>query len=92
MLVNFGDRTRRPFPPFRNLLLNQHAGNSTFLFDKQTNHSPKLAEFREIVRELVTEEGRARSKARPEESGRRRLRVCATSSLRSCFCAVPKFR
>jgi hypothetical protein len=32
--------------------------NSTFLFDKQTNHSPKLAEFREIVRELVTEEGR----------------------------------
>jgi hypothetical protein len=25
--------------------------NSTFL-DKQTNHSPKLAEFREIVREL----------------------------------------
>jgi superfamily II DNA or RNA helicase len=32
--------------------------NSTFLFDKQTNHSPKLAEFREIVRELVVEEGR----------------------------------
>ena len=32
--------------------------NSTFLFDKQTNHSPKLAEFREIVRELVMEEGR----------------------------------
>ena len=32
--------------------------NSTFLFDKQTNHSPKLAEFREIVRELVIEEGR----------------------------------
>jgi superfamily II DNA or RNA helicase len=32
--------------------------NSTFLFDKQTNHSPKLTEFREIVRELVTEEGR----------------------------------
>ncbi len=32
--------------------------NSTFLFDKQTNHSPKLAEFREIVRELATEEGR----------------------------------
>jgi SNF2 family DNA or RNA helicase len=31
--------------------------NSTFLFDKQTNHSPKLAEFREIVRELVIEEG-----------------------------------
>jgi SNF2 family DNA or RNA helicase len=32
--------------------------NSTFLFDKQTNHSPKLAELREIVRELVIEEGR----------------------------------
>jgi superfamily II DNA or RNA helicase len=32
--------------------------NSTFLFDKQTNHSPKLAEFREIVRELAVEEGR----------------------------------
>src|SRR6267143_7189396 len=32
--------------------------NSTFLFDKQTNHSPKLAEFREIVHELVMEEGR----------------------------------
>jgi superfamily II DNA or RNA helicase len=32
--------------------------NSTFLFDKKTNHSPKLAEFREIVRELVIEEGR----------------------------------
>lgn len=32
--------------------------NSTFLFDKQTNHSPKLAEFREIIRELVIEEGR----------------------------------
>ena len=32
--------------------------NSTFLFDKQTNHSPKLAEFREIVRELAIEEGR----------------------------------
>jgi superfamily II DNA or RNA helicase len=32
--------------------------NSTFLFDKQTNYSPKLAEFREIVRELVIEEGR----------------------------------
>jgi SNF2 family DNA or RNA helicase len=30
--------------------------NSTFLFDKQTNHSPKLAEFREIVRELAIEE------------------------------------
>ena len=32
--------------------------NSTFLFDKQTNHSPKLDEFREIVRELAVEEGR----------------------------------
>jgi SNF2 family DNA or RNA helicase len=32
--------------------------NSTFLFDKQTNHSPKLAEFREIARELTIEEGR----------------------------------
>ncbi len=32
--------------------------NSTFLFDKQTNHSPKLDEFREIVRELAIEEGR----------------------------------
>ncbi len=32
--------------------------NSTFLYDKQTNHSPKLAEFREIVRELTIEEGR----------------------------------
>jgi hypothetical protein len=32
--------------------------NSTFLFDKQTNHSPKLEEFREIVRELAVEEGR----------------------------------
>jgi superfamily II DNA or RNA helicase len=32
--------------------------NSTFLFDKQTNHSPKLAEFREIVRELTLEENR----------------------------------
>ena len=32
--------------------------NSTFLFDKQTNHSPKLAEFREIIRELAIEEGR----------------------------------
>jgi SNF2 family DNA or RNA helicase len=32
--------------------------NSTFLFDKKTNHSPKLAEFREIVRELAIEEGR----------------------------------
>src|ERR1035438_1022404 len=33
---------------------------------------------------------RAHSKARPEESGHRRLRVCATSSLRSYSCAVPK--
>jgi SNF2 family DNA or RNA helicase len=32
--------------------------NSTFLFDKQTHHSPKLEEFREIVRELVLEEER----------------------------------
>ena len=32
--------------------------NSTFLFDKQTNHSPKLAEFREIIRELAIEESR----------------------------------
>jgi superfamily II DNA or RNA helicase len=32
--------------------------NSTFLFDKQTHHSPKLQEFREIVRELAIEEGR----------------------------------
>jgi SNF2 family DNA or RNA helicase len=32
--------------------------NSTFLFDKQTNHSPKLAEFREIIRELTIEENR----------------------------------
>ena len=32
--------------------------NSTFLFDKQTNHSPKLAEFREIIRELTLEEDR----------------------------------
>jgi SNF2 family DNA or RNA helicase len=32
--------------------------NSTFLFDKQTNHSPKLAEFREIIRELAIEEER----------------------------------
>ena len=32
--------------------------NSTFLFDKQTHHSPKLAEFREIVRELALEEER----------------------------------
>ena len=32
--------------------------NSTFLFDKETNHSPKLDEFREIIRELTVEEGR----------------------------------
>jgi superfamily II DNA or RNA helicase len=32
--------------------------DSTFLFDKQTNHSPKLAEFREIVHELAVEENR----------------------------------
>ncbi len=32
--------------------------NSTFLFDKHTNHSPKLAEFREIIRELTIEENR----------------------------------
>ena len=32
--------------------------NSTFLFDKETNHSPKLVEFREIIRELAIEEGR----------------------------------
>ena len=32
--------------------------NSTFLYDKQTNHSPKLEEFREIIRELAIEEGR----------------------------------
>jgi SNF2 family DNA or RNA helicase len=32
--------------------------DSTFLFDKETNHSPKLAEFREIVRELAIEENR----------------------------------
>jgi SNF2 family DNA or RNA helicase len=32
--------------------------NSTFLFDKKTNHSPKLEEFREIVRELAIEENR----------------------------------
>jgi SNF2 family DNA or RNA helicase len=32
--------------------------NSTFLFDKNTNHSPKLAEFREIIRELTIEEKR----------------------------------
>jgi superfamily II DNA or RNA helicase len=32
--------------------------NSTFLFDKATHHSPKLVEFREIIRELVLEESR----------------------------------
>ena len=32
--------------------------NSTFLFDKQTHHSPKLEEFREIIRELAIEEDR----------------------------------
>lgn len=32
--------------------------NSTFLFDKHTNHSPKLAEFREVIRELALEENR----------------------------------
>src|SRR2546421_7816573 len=32
--------------------------NSTFLYDKQTHHSPKLAEFREIIRELAIEEDR----------------------------------
>jgi superfamily II DNA or RNA helicase len=32
--------------------------NSTFLFDKETNFSPKLKEFREIVRELAIEENR----------------------------------
>jgi hypothetical protein len=32
--------------------------NSTFLFDKETNHSPKLEEFREIIRELAIEEDR----------------------------------
>jgi Helicase conserved C-terminal domain len=32
--------------------------NSTFLFDKETNYSPKLEEFREIIRELVLEEER----------------------------------
>lgn len=32
--------------------------NSTFLYDKQTHHSPKLREFREIVRELAIEEKR----------------------------------
>jgi SNF2 family DNA or RNA helicase len=32
--------------------------NSTFLFDKQTHHSPKLKEFREILTELAIEENR----------------------------------
>jgi len=32
--------------------------NSTFLYDKETNFSPKLKEFREIMRELAIEEGR----------------------------------
>lgn len=32
--------------------------NSTFLYDKETNHSPKLQEFKEIIRELAVEEGR----------------------------------
>ncbi|HWZ45529.1 MAG TPA: DEAD/DEAH box helicase [Candidatus Saccharimonadales bacterium] len=32
--------------------------NSTFLYDKETHHSPKLEEFREIIRELAIEEGR----------------------------------
>lgn len=32
--------------------------NSTFLFDKETNFSPKLEEFREIIRELAMEEKR----------------------------------
>jgi hypothetical protein len=32
--------------------------NSTFLFDKQPNHSPKLDEFREIIQELTLEENR----------------------------------
>ena len=32
--------------------------NSTFLYDKETNFSPKLDEFREIVQELVMEENR----------------------------------
>ena len=32
--------------------------NSTFLFDKRTHHSPKLAEFCEIIRELALEEKR----------------------------------
>jgi SNF2 family DNA or RNA helicase len=32
--------------------------NSTFLFDKETHHSPKLKEFCEIIRELAIEESR----------------------------------
>jgi hypothetical protein len=32
--------------------------NSTFLFDKETNFSPKLEEFREVIRELAVEENR----------------------------------
>src|SRR5712671_4924160 len=32
--------------------------NSTFLYDKRTHHSPKLEEFREIIRELTVEENR----------------------------------
>jgi superfamily II DNA or RNA helicase len=32
--------------------------NSTFLFDKETNFSPKLDEFREIIQELANEENR----------------------------------
>jgi len=32
--------------------------NSTFLFDKETHHSPKLQEFREILTELAIEENR----------------------------------
>ncbi len=32
--------------------------NSTFLFDKQTHHSPKLQEFREIMTDLVLEGNR----------------------------------
>jgi superfamily II DNA or RNA helicase/predicted nucleic acid-binding Zn finger protein len=32
--------------------------NSTFLFDKQTHHSPKLKEFREVMTDLVLEEDR----------------------------------
>lgn len=32
--------------------------NSTYLYDKQTNVSPKLEEFREIIRELAVEENR----------------------------------